>query len=203
MHWSSYKNVRRFVTDYLAEDQDRPLNIADIGSMDVDLVGSYRTLFDAPNWRYQGVDLAPGANVDLVLRDPYRWVELKRNSLDVVVSGQALEHIEYFWLTFLEIHRVLKPGGICCVVAPSGGPEHRYPVDCWRFYPDGFRALARYAGLEVLEVYAQWDDAQYPERDPIWNDCVLIARKPRGWRNNVAVGLRRWVNRIGGPRWRG
>ena len=29
--------------------------------------------------------------------------------------------------------------------APSRGPEHRYPNDCWRFYPDGYRALAKYA----------------------------------------------------------
>ncbi len=200
MHWSSYKNVRKFVDEYLAHDRDKPLSIADIGSMDVDLVGSYRTLFDAPNWRYIGVDLAPGANVDMVLRDPYCWRELSGNSLDVVVSGQALEHIEFFWLTFLEIHRVLKPGGLCCLVAPSAGPEHRYPVDCWRFYPDGFRAMAKYANLEVLDVFAQWDEARHPEWDPVWNDCVLIARKSCGRRRNIGVGLRRLLCRLGSPR---
>lgn len=70
---------------------------------------------------------------------------------------------------------VTNPNGRLCLIAPSSGPEHRYPVDCWRFYPDGLRALARYAGLEPIECYAQWDDATHPERDPQWQDCVLVA----------------------------
>ena len=94
------------------------------------------------------MDLSEGENVDLVLSDPYSWSEIRSSSVDVFVSGQAFEHIEFFWQTMLEIARALKPGGLCCIIAPSGGPEHKYPLDCWRFYPDGFRALARYAGLD-------------------------------------------------------
>ena len=176
MHPSSYANMSRFVAAYLADREGLPLTIADVGSKDVN--GTYRSLFNRPGWSYLGLDMAPGANVDLVLRDPYHWVEVASQSCDVVVSGQAFEHIEYFWLTMLEIRRVLKPGGMCCLIAPSAGPEHRYPLDCWRFYPDGFRALARYAALEVIEVYAQWAEDLHPDRDPVWQDCVLIARRP-------------------------
>lgn len=175
MHLSSYNNMQRFVSRYLGPLEEKALTIADIGSQDVN--GSYKPLFQHPSWRYIGVDMIAGANVDVVLRHSYQWAELETNHFDVVVSGQALEHIEYFWLAMLEIHRILKPGGLCCLIAPSGGPEHRYPVDCWRFYPDGFRALARYADLEELEVYAQWDSNLYPDHDPRWMDCVLIAKK--------------------------
>ena len=185
MHLSSYNNMKRFISEYMASKEDSPLKIADIGSQDVDLVGNYRSLFTSPSWQYFGVDMSAGANVDIVLHDPYHWKELASNTFDVVISGQALEHIEFFWLAIMEIQRILKPGGICCLIAPSSGPEHRYPVDCWRFYPDGFRALARYAKLQVLEVYVQWDSELYPDRDAVWNDCVLIARKPEselgGW----------------------
>lgn len=120
-----------------------------------------------------------GVNVDIVLEKPYQWKNIKSQSFDVVVCGQMLEHDEFFWLTMLEIKRVMKPEGICCIIAPSGGPEHRYPVDCYRYYPDGFRAVARYAGLEVLEVYAQWNAELYPDMDADWRDCVLIGRRPK------------------------
>ena len=185
MHLSSYNNMKRFISKYITSKEESPLKIADIGSQDVDLVGNYRSLFTSPLWQYCGVDMSAGANVDIVLHDPYHWAELDSNTFDIVISGQALEHIEFFWLAMLEIQRILKPGGICCLIAPSSGPEHRYPVDCWRFYPDGFRALAKYANLQVLEVYVQWDSEFYPDRDAVWNDCVLIAKKPEpepvGW----------------------
>lgn len=176
MHKSSYENMRRFVENHLVGQRDGAVAIADIGSQDVN--GSYQPLFDREGWSYTGVDMAPGKNVDVVLADIYAWEELETGAFDVVVSGQAFEHIEFFWLTMLEVARIMRPGGVCCLVAPSSGFEHRYPVDCWRFYPDGMRALARYAGLEVLEAYAEWDKEKYPTMDATWQDCVLVARKP-------------------------
>ncbi len=151
------------------------MRIADVGSMDVN--GCYRPLFEQPNWSYTGLDLETGPNVDIALDSPYSW-PLDDASFDVVVSGQALEHVEFVWLTVEEISRILKPGGLCCLIAPSGGPEHRYPVDCWRIYPDGMRALAKFAGLDVIEAFSQWDKELHPDMNPIWKDTVLIARKP-------------------------
>lgn len=78
----------------------------------------------------------------------------------------------------LEIARILKPHGICCIIAPSGGPEHRYPVDCWRFYPDGCAALARFAKLELIEVSTQWEaEERYDEGSNPWKDTMMVARK--------------------------
>ncbi len=154
----------------------RPLSIMDLGSMAIG--GSYRSIFDDPAWTYTGVDLAPGENVDLVLSDPYNWLEIETGSFDVVISGQAFEHIEFFWKTMQEICRVLKPGGLCCIIAPSSGPEHKYPVDCWRFYPDGFRALAKYVGLETLEVDTEWNPGEYEDGSHEWKDTFFVGRKP-------------------------
>ena len=133
MHTSSRDKMRLFVEQYLGARRGEPLVIHDLGSQDVN--GSYRDLFDSPNWRYTGLDMVPGDNVDLVLKTPYTWREVASGSVDVLVSGQAFEHIRYVWITMLEVARVLRPGGLCIVIAPSSGPEHRYPVDCWRFYP--------------------------------------------------------------------
>jgi hypothetical protein len=116
--------------------------------------GAYRPLFDRPGWRYEGADIAPGPNVDVVLDDPYRWnLPDADYSYDLVISGQAFEHIQFFWLTWMEMVRVFKPGRADLPAgAGRAGPEHRHPVDCWRFYQDGIRALGEYGDVRVLEA---------------------------------------------------
>ncbi len=167
--------MQAFRERYLKGRESESLLILDLGSLDIN--GSYRLFFDFPAWTYKGIDMAPGKNVDIVLQDPYRWQGVKSNSADVVISGQAFEHIEFFWLTALEIFRVLKPGGLCCLIAPSGGPEHRFPVDCWRFFTDGFRAIARFVSMEILDVH-QKDTSTYTDGSEMWQDVVLVCRKP-------------------------
>jgi len=180
---------------YLSARVTESLRILDVGSQDVN--GSYRQIFSEPLWNYTGMDMAAGANVDIVVRSPYVWKEVDSESIDIVISGQAFEHIQYFWITMLEIARVLKPGGLCCILAPSSGPEHRYPVDCWRFYPDGMAALAQFAQLETLEAVTQWDDLGDAESDA-WHDSMLVCRKPdRGAWLNFTRDLRRWIQHRG------
>ena len=167
MHESSFAHMRRLI---LRLDRNASLRILDIGSYDVN--GSYRTLLDAPNWTYTGVDLEAGPGVDVVLKSAYH-LPFASGSIDLVVSGQAFEHVEFFWMTWLEMMRVLKPGGMVFLIAPSRGPEHRYPQDCWRFYPDGFRALAKFGNCELIEVSTDWE----PHPDPgsaDWGDTVGV-----------------------------
>lgn len=184
--------MQDLVSRYL--DRDRALAIADIGSYDVN--GSYRSLFDSSRWLYQGVDLAPGPNVDLVLSSPYR-LPFATGSLDLVVSGQAFEHVEFFWLSWLEMVRVLRPGGLIFLIAPSRGPEHRYPVDCWRFYPDAYRALARWGEVEALEVGTDWSPDVDPDSAP-WGDTVGVFRRGGGGakRLRLAAVLMRWLFKV-------
>lgn len=176
MHIGSLDKMKKFVDKYLRNYGHKNIKILDVGSQDVN--GSYKQFFNNPKWEYTGLDMVPGKNVDIVLKDVYNWTEIESNSYDVVVTGQVFEHVEFFWVTILEIARVLKEGGICCIIAPSNGVEHRYPVDCWRYYPDGFRALAKYAGMNILEVYTQWKNVGYPDGSDIWKDSVLICQKP-------------------------
>lgn len=178
MHQSSMGAMARFVEGHLASRRGRQLSVLDVGSMDVN--GSYRTLFDDPAWSYTGVDMAPGAGVDKVLPGPYDWSNIQTASFDVVVSGQAFEHIEYPWVTILEVARILRPGGLVCIIVPSAGYEHRYPVDCWRYYPDGLRALARWADLDVIDAATDWEPAgDYSDDSALWADSVLVAAKRR------------------------
>ena len=94
-------------------------------------------------------------------------------------QGRHLNIYECFWLTMKEMVRVLKPEGLICIIAPRGFKEHRHPVDCWRFLPDGMRALARINGLKVWHCSTN----QAPsEKDYNWfsddsADTILVAMK--------------------------
>jgi len=189
--------MQNFKDKYLSPLSNSALVIVDLGSSDVN--GSYREIFKNPAWQYKGLDLAEGKNVDIVLKNTYSWEEIKTDSVDVLISGQAFEHMAFFWITMLEVSRILKPGGLCCIIAPSSGYEHRYPVDCWRFYPDGFAALARFARLKVLEVYSRNKKGpkDNDEKDQ-WRDTVLIAQKYRlpfyiALRQRIWRKLMHWV----------
>lgn len=186
MHASSYEHMQRLVATHL--DRDRAIEAIDIGAYDVN--GSYRTLFDSPKWRYTGVDLEKGPGVDVVLSSPYRFPFASR-SVDVIVSGQAFEHVEYFWMSWLEMIRVLKPGGLIFLIAPSRGPEHRYPQDCWRFYPDGYRALAKFGRCELVDVTTDWEPHEDPGSAP-WGDTVGVFRGvDLGLRDRIALSIAR------------
>ena len=177
MHESSMKRMEWFVSCYLQTTKKQ--EVLDVGSYNVN--GCYKKFFLEPNkFNYIGLDMEKGPNVDLVPLSPYKWTELKNDSFDVVISGQALEHIEFFWVTVSEIVRVTKEGGIICIIAPNGFGEHRYPVDCWRFFTDGMVALARYNQLDVIHAHT---NAAPTVEDECWfsEDCadsMLIARKP-------------------------
>lgn len=171
MHRSSFVKMESFVHAYLGAHAAAPLRILDFGSQVVDeQETSYRPLFERDPWVYVGLDIEPGLNVDLPVGDPFNW-PVESDSVDVVISGQAFEHVDYFWVSAFEIGRVLKPGGVAVLIAPSSGPEHRFPIDCWRFYRDGFAAVASYLGFEVLDVFTDWDRA-------VWGDTILVMRKP-------------------------
>lgn len=162
MHLSSLDNMRRCIDWYLPEGR---LRVADLGSANVN--GSYRDLLPA-EVDYTGFDLEAGPGVDVVLQDPYH-LPLEDRSIDLVLSGQMLEHCGQFWRVFNEIERVLTPGGLAFIIAPSAGPVHRYPVDCYRFYPDSYAAIAEWAGLRLVHT---WTAEEGP-----WRDMVGVFQK--------------------------
>jgi len=180
MHQGSFDKMKAFRDGYLSEYLDFPLEILDIGSQIVaQRQLNYRPLFDSPAWRYTGMDIEPGENVDVVVRNPYDWKEIAAESFDVVVSGQTIEHVKFFWVTAFEIVRSLKEEGVACLIAPGAGEEHRFPVDCWRFYRDGMAALCEYAGARLVEVYTHWKGLHYEDGSERWKDSCVVLQKPR------------------------
>jgi SAM-dependent methyltransferase len=173
MHDTALQNAKRFFDAYAKPG--KPITVVDIGSQDVN--GSLRSVCPTADVRYVGVDFVAGRGVDVLLNDPYT-LPFESDSVDIVVSSSCFEHSEFFWLLFLEVLRILKPAGLFYLNAPSNGEFHRYPVDCWRFYPDFGKALANWAnrnGIEsvLLESYISNQVADQ------WNDAVSVILKDR------------------------
>jgi len=179
MNKSSMLRMEWFIHTYIhTYIHTQPIRVLDVGSWRIDGHDCYKDLFRDIKTDYIGLDMSAGSNVDLVVENPYKWDMLENDSFDVVISGQAFEHIEFPWLTMQEISRVLKPNGLCCIIAPNGNCRHRAPTDCWRFYEDGMLALARYVGFEPLHVSVNSAPANAPEEwFSQWEDCILVAKK--------------------------
>lgn len=183
MHPTAMSNCKIFFETYSKFfANDKTTKIVEIGAQDVN--GSLRSV--APtNFDYVGLDFQEAKGVDIVLSDPYA-LPLNSESIDIVISSSCFEHSEMFWLVFLEIMRVLKPAGLFYLNAPSAGSFHRYPVDCWRFYPDSGRALVSWSkrnggNAQLLESYVQKGGA--------WQDFVGVFLKE-------GVHASRFKNRI-------
>ncbi len=149
--------------------------ILDVGSRDVN--GTLRPFVPA-GCDYVGIDMEPGTGVDVVLDDPYRFPFVSR-SFDLVVSTSCFEHDPMFWLTFVEMVRVLRADGTIYINVPSNGPYHAYPMDCWRFYPDAGPALVEWS-TRCGEPLALIESFLGPQSADGWIDMCMIFRRRCG-----------------------
>jgi len=171
MHPTAMQNCQAFFSCYSKSiSTETKVRVIEIGSQDVN--GSLRSI--APSqYEYIGLDFVAAKGVDIILTDPYS-LPFEDESVDIVLTSSCFEHSEMFWLVFVEILRVLKPEGLFYLNAPSSGNFHRYPVDCWRFYPDSGRALITWAkrngiSAAMLESYTQ--------KGGSWQDYVAVFLK--------------------------
>ena len=175
MHDSALESFIEFKKIYLDSKQSKKITITEIGSQAINssVKSSLNEKYD-----YTGVDITAGENVDIVLKDPYK-LPFSDESIDAVISISTFEHTEFFWLTYLEILRILKPDGLFFLNVPSNSKFHRHSSDNWRFYPDSSIALEKWGiknnyNPKVLEHYTNLENG----RD-IWNDYVSITIKDK------------------------
>ena len=176
MHPSAFLNAKKFFQTYMPEQSSAV--VVEIGAQNIN--GSIREIAP-PTLKYIGVDFAAGNGVDVVLDDPYK-LPFENDSVDVVVTSSCLEHSEMFWVLFLEIMRILRSSGLLYINVPTNGDFHRYPVDCWRFYPDSGDALILWAKRNAFHplLLESFVDKKYMG---IWNDYVAVFLKEESQRS--------------------
>jgi SAM-dependent methyltransferase len=146
---------------------------------------TYRQLVEV-EVRWETVDIFEHPALTFTADSSYGF-PIDDDAFDVVISGQVLEHVPKPWLWMRELARVTKPGGLVATIVPVSWPYHTAPVDCWRVYPDGMRALYDDAGLDT--VLAEWGSLETPRPRralPGRSECKL--------RRTL-----RWYSRLVGP----
>jgi SAM-dependent methyltransferase len=145
--------------------KDNSYSILDVGSLDLN--GTLKPMFTNPLWTYQGLDMAAGPNVDIIANSCYDY-PIESNTYDIVVTANVAEHIEDIYAWSEELYRIVKPEGLLCVHSLTYWQEHKYPVDCWRFLPDGFMFLfVKRLKSTFIELYTDK------------RELVIIVQKPK------------------------
>jgi len=158
-----HDNSRRLITEFVGSfPEDARGRVLDVGSQDIN--GNIAGLWHEHGWQYTGLDIVAGLNVDVVA-EPYSY-PFAGGAFDVVMSVNVAEHVEDVPRWFVECARVLRPGGLLCVVTPNKIAYHAYPIDCWRIMKDGMAWLLRRSGLEIVTC------------DHVGIDTIGIGRKP-------------------------
>ena len=125
-------------------------SIVEVGAYDVN--GSCRPLIlqHLPS-SYLGIDISSGPGVDLVCSAEDLPTKIGRESVDIVICTEVLEHVDD-WKRFIEsILSVLRHDGILLLTTRSPGfPLHNYPSDHWRFTLKNM--LEVFAEQEILTV---------------------------------------------------
>lgn len=172
MHQSSYDLVKDFVEKHVPNTAKTVLDVGATHQM-----WNYGNIFTERGMIYKNIDMSDGADFKVSEQQPHVWGfawcgagnGIIHERFDIVVSGQSLEHDKFFWKTLENIASVTKKGGIIIIVVPSRGPIHRFPVDCYRFYPDCVSVFGEIMHAEPLDMY--WN------ADTEWGDLGMTFKK--------------------------
>ena len=88
---------------------------------------------------YVGADIREGPGVDVIL--DLHDISLPSESVGTVLMLDTLEHVEFPRKSVRNLYRILKRDGILVISSVMNYPIHNYPLDFWRFTPQGLKSL--------------------------------------------------------------
>lgn len=144
MHLNSEELLKRYGLSYFKNS----IKVLEIGPAGIP--SAYQKLVNNSTIEWHTLDLDetfPG--LTYVAKEEYHY-PINDQSYDLIISGQVIEHVKKIWLWIPELKRILKKGGVIIIINPISWPYHEFPVDCWRIYPEGMKALCDDNQLEVL-----------------------------------------------------
>jgi hypothetical protein len=118
---------------------------------------TYQSIINDKSITWDTLDIYNSSDLTYCTVDEYQY-PIPDNYYDIVLSGNVLEHVRKIWVWIKELARVCKNGGTVISIAPLFLEYHAHPVDCWRVFPEGMKALYEEGNLEmILSVYETLD----------------------------------------------
>lgn len=147
---------------------------------------TYRRATKEEEIEWHTLDLHDNPRLTYPRSDPYRF-GIPDEAYDVVLSGQVIEHVRKPWKWMPEVARVTKTGGRVVTINPVSWSYHEDPIDCWRAYPEGMKALYEEAGLEV--ELSRWGSEESPGYRRYVPGISLVCQPPFLRRAYKILGL--------------
>lgn len=156
------------IKDFYSKYNPSGKNVLEVGSLDVN--GNIKDLLLERYSNYIGIDMRDGANVDMVVDGHDIKKHFKKESFDLVICIDTLEHDSKFWLTVENMRWVLKKGGWLILGAPSlKHPRHNHPYDYYRFFKSAFEVFLKgYKDVYTVEQTYSGDNADLPDQVYGW-----------------------------------
>jgi SAM-dependent methyltransferase len=158
---------QKFLDNYFSPGME---SILEVGSFDVN--GSLKSVKPLDS-KWIGMDIEKGPGVDVV-NQPGEKFPFPDEHFDLVVATSVFEHDPAFWKTLSEMARVVKKSGFLYISAPSNGMVHRYPLDCFRFYPDASQSFLQIVKDVVPNSFLSESFVGDQDHEQMWNDYVAV-----------------------------
>jgi len=165
-----HKSCINFGQKNLSVDEIKEKRVIDIGSYNVNgsLKKTVKALYPA---EYIGVDIEEGPDVDIVCDAENLAKKFGKESFDVVISTEMLEHVRDWKKVISNIKKICKSEGIILLTTRSYGFDyHAYPYDYWRY--------------EVKDM------------ENIFSDCEILTINDDDEKNGVLVKVKKPENFI-------
>lgn len=147
--------------------------ILEVGSRYVN--GSVRPIIErflSPG-EYIGIDIESGKNVDKILPAEDILKAFNKESFDIVISTEVLEHVKDWRLVINNFKEVLKKGGSLYVTTRSKGFHvHGYPYDFWRYEIEDMKHI--FSDFSIVSL----------KNDPLAPGVFLKVIKPLNYKPN-------------------
>ncbi|MFA5870341.1 MAG: methyltransferase domain-containing protein [Candidatus Paceibacterota bacterium] len=144
-----------YVAENIERNEIEGKDVIEVGSYDVN--GSVRSIVGLLNpKKYIGVDIKDGPGVDFVCDASSLVDKFGKESFDVVISTELMEHVRDWKTVISNIKKICKPEGTIIITTRSRGFHfHAYPYDFWRYEKEDMQKI-----FSDFKIFSLKDDPE-------------------------------------------
>jgi SAM-dependent methyltransferase len=188
-----HENSMRIFMKYARPRFACGMRVLEVGPL---IPSNFQEAVGDPSIRWETIDIYLSPKLTYTMSNPYKF-PVPDETFDLVFSANVIEHVRLPWKWVPEVVRVCKKGGLMITINPVNWGFHEYPVDCWRLYPEGLKALyaesgletqvAKFESLETVRVRMNWDGLKWIAKKILRKD---MHGEPLFPIDNIAIGQR-------------